>query len=184
MKAMVDSNQRLPTPCSWTVCGLLGAVSVTRSCSFLVPGLCGWKSTWKLQDWPAANVEGVAGHVVLTILKSTPTFQLVIVSFCADPLLSVTVLAAELWPMVIVPKFSVDGSSVTAGVGVGVGVLVAVGVGVAVGVDVCVGVGVAVGVRVGVGVAVCVAVAVAVAVGVAVRVEVGVGVGVNVAVAV
>jgi len=143
-----------------------------------VPGLCGWKLTWKLQDWPAGNVEGVAGHVVLTILKSTPMVQLMIVSVCPDPLLSVTVLAAELWPTVTVPKFSVDGSSVTSGVGVGVAVLVAVGVGV------CVGVGVAVDVRVGVGVAVRVAVAVGVAVGVAVRVGVGVGVGVLVAVGV
>ena len=92
-----------------------------------MPGRCGWEVTWKLQDWPAGNVEGVTGHVELTILKSMPKLQPLIVSFCPDPLLSVAVLAAELWPTVTVPKSSVDGSSVTR-IGVGVGVRVGVGV--------------------------------------------------------
>jgi len=57
--------------------------------------LVGSKLRTKLQDFPTFSTCGVKGHVVLSITKSTPMAQPSIVSFCPDPLVRVTVLAAE-----------------------------------------------------------------------------------------
>jgi len=136
------------------------ALSITRSCSFLVPTLCGRRIIWKVQDCPGCNCASMwnigTGQVVLAITKSAPIFHPLIVS-TPGPLVSVTVCAAEFWNTVTDPKFNGEGSSVVAE-----GIVA--GVGVAVGATVAVEVGVAVRVGDGVGVRVVVAVAVAVAV--------------------
>jgi hypothetical protein len=126
-----------------------------------------------VHDWPAFSDDE---HVVLTIVKSSPTAVFLIVSFDDVPLFSVTLLEAEVWPRVTVPKLNEGGNRLTPEPGVGVVVGVNVGS--------CVAVAVRVGVAVAVTVTVGVAIPVAVRVGVAVLVTVAVGVTVRVAVAV
>jgi len=81
-------------PCNWIVYGLFAALSETLNNSFLDPAPCGWKLTWKAQDWPAGNAPDLEGHVVLTTLKSGPILQRPIVSV-PPRLVSIKVCAAE-----------------------------------------------------------------------------------------
>ena len=140
-----------------------------------------------MQDWPARSF---VEQVVDTIWKSRPMTPPRIVMPERLPLLSVTVLASEVWPITIWPKSSSEGVRVTVppktavGVALGVGVMVTVGLGVTVAVRVGVRVVVDVGVEVIVGVIVGVRVVVAVMVGVIVVVDVVVALTVVVGVAV
>jgi hypothetical protein len=51
-------NQRVPTPFSLAFCGLLRAVSNTRSIPLALPVLRGWKATINWHDWPGFRTEG------------------------------------------------------------------------------------------------------------------------------